>query len=252
MKKLEKLKNNLVQNLKVFLEQCSNCGYCKADCIIYKLSNDEYYSPRAKVAIIKAYLNGEIKDLNHILKILDLCIFCMKCHENCKSKVDLFAIFSGFKYLFYQNYSSKKEQNLISDLLNKYCSQPQKTSFAKSSSDIIFFPGCAFKRICESDLKLFSQLMKLLKKDVLILKDECCGFFHSMYGFIENSINLKNRLFNIINSFKPQTIITPCPFCKFTLKYYFPGLQITSLTEFFNQYVSGFSKIKSFCLLSEF
>lgn len=72
--------NQLKKEVEEILRPCINCGMCKAICPIFKVLNEEYYSPRGKVNLIKSEVFNEI-----IFK----CNLCRACEEKCPLNVKI-------------------------------------------------------------------------------------------------------------------------------------------------------------------
>lgn len=79
MKTEEKIKE-LKKDIKEILKPCINCGMCKAICPIFRILNEEYYSPRGKVNLI----NSNVFD-----EILFKCNLCGACEEKCPLDVKI-------------------------------------------------------------------------------------------------------------------------------------------------------------------
>ena len=72
------------------VHRCFRCGYCKftADysdfnCPSYRKFFFESYSPGGRMWLIRAWLNGEIQNTQHLQEILFSCATCANCVEHC-------------------------------------------------------------------------------------------------------------------------------------------------------------------------
>ena len=72
------------------VHRCFRCGYCKftsdyADfnCPSYRKFSFETYSPGGRMWLIRAWLNDEIKNSEHLQEILFSCATCANCVEHC-------------------------------------------------------------------------------------------------------------------------------------------------------------------------
>ncbi len=77
------------------LNICIRCGYCYEHCHIYKLTNWESDTPRGKLVLIHALLNGELEPSNEIAEKVFECFYCKKCSDNCSAKVSVTDIFTA-------------------------------------------------------------------------------------------------------------------------------------------------------------
>ncbi|HEY5718140.1 MAG TPA: glycolate oxidase subunit GlcF [Motiliproteus sp.] len=68
------------------LRSCVHCGFCTATCPTYLVTGDERDSPRGRIYLIKALLEGEsvtARTQHH----LDRCLTCRACETTCPSGV---------------------------------------------------------------------------------------------------------------------------------------------------------------------
>ena len=72
------------------VHRCFRCGYCKFtgdytdfNCPTYRKFRFETYSPGGRMWLIRAWLNGEIKNSNRFQEILFSCATCANCVEHC-------------------------------------------------------------------------------------------------------------------------------------------------------------------------
>jgi glycolate oxidase iron-sulfur subunit len=69
------------------LRRCVHCGFCTAACPTYLLLGDERDSPRGRIYLIKAMLEGDASP-RQVRQHLDRCLSCYSCMTACPSGVD--------------------------------------------------------------------------------------------------------------------------------------------------------------------
>lgn len=70
------------------IQKCSACGYCQAACPVFKEEVVETLLPRARVRLIRdVFLEGTYPVTARVKEILDLCLLCTNCTQNCPSGV---------------------------------------------------------------------------------------------------------------------------------------------------------------------
>jgi glycolate oxidase iron-sulfur subunit len=69
------------------LISCNKCGFCQANCIVYKDVLKEAYSTRGRLRLIKALADGEITRTPYYDRIINSCLLCGECSANCPSGV---------------------------------------------------------------------------------------------------------------------------------------------------------------------
>jgi glycolate oxidase iron-sulfur subunit len=71
------------------LEECIRCGLCLSVCPTYRPTGVEGDSPRGRVALVKAQLEGKADpDSQTFLHHMDLCLQCMACAAICPTGVN--------------------------------------------------------------------------------------------------------------------------------------------------------------------
>ncbi len=71
------------------LEECIRCGLCLSVCPTYRPTSVEGDSPRGRVALVKAQLEGKVDpDSATFQRHMDLCLQCMACASICPTGVN--------------------------------------------------------------------------------------------------------------------------------------------------------------------
>jgi glycolate oxidase iron-sulfur subunit len=84
---LEQLRDPRLKEADEILRRCVHCGFCTATCPTYLLLGDERDSPRGRIYLIKAMLEGKAAP-KQIRPYLDRCLSCYSCMTTCPSGVD--------------------------------------------------------------------------------------------------------------------------------------------------------------------
>ena len=69
------------------LRSCVHCGFCLATCPTYQILGDERDSPRGRIYLIKALMEGKAEGKETRLH-LDRCLTCRSCETTCPSGVE--------------------------------------------------------------------------------------------------------------------------------------------------------------------
>jgi glycolate oxidase iron-sulfur subunit len=69
------------------MDKCVHCGFCLAACPSYLLLGTEADSPRGRVALMKAAVNGRVEMGRSVAAHFDSCLGCFACETACPSGV---------------------------------------------------------------------------------------------------------------------------------------------------------------------
>jgi glycolate oxidase iron-sulfur subunit len=69
------------------LYRCVHCGLCLQSCPTYLATGLETESPRGRIHLVTALLEGRINPTDNVLGHLDLCLACRACETACPSGV---------------------------------------------------------------------------------------------------------------------------------------------------------------------
>ena len=86
VKKQKKWMNNF-HDIVHELDKCARCGQCRSVCPVFDSLGWEKYSARGKVELTRAVLNGELDLTASYEEVVNNCLLCLACVENCGSRV---------------------------------------------------------------------------------------------------------------------------------------------------------------------
>ncbi len=69
------------------ISKCVHCGLCLQNCPTYLLTGNENESPRGRIHLVGAYVEGRAEPNDALRTHLDLCLACRNCEAVCPSGV---------------------------------------------------------------------------------------------------------------------------------------------------------------------
>ena len=76
---------------------CVHCGLCTAACPTYLETGDENNSPRGRIYLMRAVVDGRLELRDKVEKHLDLCLDCRSCETACPSGVQYGRLIEPFR-----------------------------------------------------------------------------------------------------------------------------------------------------------
>ena len=75
------------QPSRALIDACVHCGFCLPSCPTYVLWGEEMDTPRGRVYLMKAGLEGRAEMSSTFVSHFDACLGCMACVTACPSGV---------------------------------------------------------------------------------------------------------------------------------------------------------------------
>jgi len=108
------------------VELCNGCGTCRQTdtdtmCPTYRASKEELQTTRGRANMLRAAISGEL-DEGEIhserfqSEVLDLCVGCKGCKNDCPTGVDLAKLKAEVKHDYHQNQGSSFRERLFSNI----------------------------------------------------------------------------------------------------------------------------------------
>ena len=75
------------QPSRALIDKCVHCGFCLPTCPTYLLWGEEMDSPRGRIYLMKAGLEGRAEMTESFVQHFDRCLGCLACVTACPSGV---------------------------------------------------------------------------------------------------------------------------------------------------------------------
>lgn len=79
------------------VQACVHCGFCLATCPTYQVLREEMDSPRGRIYLMKAALEGRLDMTGALVEHIDRCLGCLACVTACPSGVRYDRLLMGFR-----------------------------------------------------------------------------------------------------------------------------------------------------------
>ncbi len=233
------------------MEKCGKCGDCalaveistakkhiNKPCVVRNVLGFEAYDARGRILIFKRLLDGTLQYDESLLDWAYSCLLCGNCQETClaiEDGINLPAMMEAFrKDLVQSGINLPKHLEIINNTFqyhNPY-GEPHKNRFNfilsenfPPKADIVVFFGCTSAYRQKSIAEATYKLLKKVKADFTILKDEkCCGSVLFRYGYIDKVRDQARDLIDQIQKTGAKTVIFPCAGCYRTFKIDYPEI----------------------------
>jgi len=99
------------------LRKCVHCGFCTATCPTFVLLGDERDSPRGRIYLIKAMLEGDRAPTTQEVRHVDRCLSCLSCMTTCPSGVNYMHLVDHGRHRIEENYKRSLPDRMMRGLL---------------------------------------------------------------------------------------------------------------------------------------
>ena len=186
------------------IKECSKCGICRSACPVFLVANNEVMSPRGRISLVEAMLEGKLSLSDRYVDTIRACIKCTRCADVCPSGVRPEKIVQSAREMFYDTSAIPDE---IKELLHLTLDPEQFREFLNhqdTQSDpadklplwwLLMFHGRAYlpelaeKSVLESYPEYTSTNGKL--KVALFLG---CAINYSQTTIVDSVIDVLNKL----------------------------------------------------------
>ena len=99
------------------LRKCVHCGFCTATCPTFVLLGDERDSPRGRIYLIKAMIEGDRAPTASEVRHVDRCLSCLSCMTTCPSGVNYMHLVDHGRHHIEETFTRTLPDRLMRGLL---------------------------------------------------------------------------------------------------------------------------------------
>ena len=118
------------QPSRALIDACVHCGFCLPSCPTYVLWQEEMDSPRGRVYLMKAGLEGRAEMTSTFVSHFDACLGCMGCVTACPSGVQYGPLIEKTRAQIERNYARPLGERLFRSLLFSILPYPARLRLA--------------------------------------------------------------------------------------------------------------------------
>lgn len=235
------------------IEHCAKCGACRSVCPVFAVHGLEKKAARGKIAVCQAVADGTLPLTENLHPIVDDCLLCLTCVENCSRDVQTHKIIrSAREALFRLREASRAKRadlsaaNLPAGIpetgglayyfLNGAGSPPPalaETPFmdrkggildARNAADtVFFFTGCFINHVYPGIGDALAAVLNAVGVTVRVPKSQvCCGSPMAAAGDRESARFLAKENIEALGGRHP--VIAACASGGRMLRYDYPEL----------------------------
>jgi len=250
----------LLEKYRTDISRCVKCGSCAAVCPSYQHERDEAFSPRGRLTLIKAVMDGRL-ELSRIFKDrLATCTTCLACEASCPRNVPVTGIIQAAK----EQAVAESGMGIISSALATMVKQPalfriaawlapvvlhysrqgpgtgvneqrlrgaergvrnDKKDVRRAKGKVAFFPGCAVEYFQPDIGKATIAVLNAIGYEVIVPRDlKCCGRPLRSLGDRKAAEELAAHNTAVFEALEVDAIVTACASCGLTFKKDYPTL----------------------------
>jgi len=115
-----------VAPLDPLIDKCVHCGFCLPTCPSYLLLGQEMDSPRGRIYMMKAGVEGRLPMTTTVVEHFDTCLGCMACETACPSGVRYAPLVEETRAAIEHNHSRPFGDSLFRNLLFQVLPYPNR------------------------------------------------------------------------------------------------------------------------------
>ncbi|MGH9253303.1 MAG: (Fe-S)-binding protein [Vicinamibacterales bacterium] len=145
---------------RALIDACVHCGFCLPTCPTYVLWGEEMDSPRGRIYLMKAALEGRVTMSPSFVRHFDTCLGCMACVAACPSGVQYGPLIERTRAQIERHYPRSSSDRAFRALLFKLLPYPGRLRFALAP--LVLFQGLVATLDRSGLLKLLPRRLRAM------------------------------------------------------------------------------------------
>jgi Fe-S oxidoreductase len=193
----------------------SRCGFCLADCPVYRVKGFEAYTSRGKMMIARGLLEGLIEPSAEVQEVLEGCLLCGYCQARCA--LNNLEVFTSLRARMNQEgLSAPQHGEKVERIVEEGFLFDRPAPLEREGTTPLYL-GCLYQSK-PVEVKTIISVLERAGLDPLVVEETCCGYFAEAAGFEDDFERIRERFTEVYGDLSGQEILTLCPTCTVTLR----------------------------------
>jgi Fe-S oxidoreductase len=203
------------------------CGFCKELCPASSFYDWEANSPRGRIQLLKALIEGELLNASsYLIERLYFCMACAYCFRRCPAGVKTHEAFEAAKAMLVNQGKALREPSKILENISKFRNpfgEPQKGRGGwlpsgielSNKPEILYWAGCMASYKVKEIAIAMARILESFGVSFTILGDEEgeCGSILIRMGYWDEAEKIAKENKAKLESIGAKTLVTSCPAC---------------------------------------
>ncbi|MEE8597540.1 MAG: (Fe-S)-binding protein [bacterium] len=211
------------------LNICIRCAYCFEGCPVFKITDWETDSARAKIILAYGMLMNDIEPSQYIADKMFQCTYCRDCSERCSANVSVVDVLAAARAdLVEAGFASETHKGMVKNVKetgNIFGDKEIKAPVQQG--EIPVYIGCQYLAR-PNQTKMYLKILEKLGVKPLVKNEICCGYPLYALGFRKEFAEHKKKFLEI---FPEKEIVALCPTCAAYIHEEY-GKDVKHITQF--------------------
>jgi len=193
----------------------TRCGFCIAECPVYRVKGFEAYSSRGKMMIARGLLEGLLDPSEEMRDVLEGCLLCGYCEARCAlSNLEVFTLLRH--RLVEDGLSAPQLEDKVAKIAQEGVLFDRPADLRREGT-VPLYLGCLYQSRPVQTRTIISVLERC-GIDPLVVEETCCGYLAEATGFAADFDRIKDTFGETYGDQDEKEILTLCPTCTITLR----------------------------------
>jgi Fe-S oxidoreductase len=193
----------------------TRCGFCVAECPIYRIKGLEAYSSRGKMMIARGLLEGTVEPSADVEELLEDCLLCGYCQARCAlNNLDVFTLLRQ-RMVEEGLYAPEHQEKALK--IQEEGRLFERPVVMKREGTVPLYLGCLYQSK-PVQAKTVISVLERCGIEPLVADEACCGYIVEATGFRGEFETITERFRDTYGTHLDGEILTLCPTCTITLR----------------------------------